>query len=135
MEADALRLPMADGSLDLITTAFGFRNLVNYQAGLVEFYRALGPEGELGILDCSKPGGRMGQLYGFYFRHVLPVVGARISGDAGAYGYLPDSVERFPAPAVLLEMMREAGFVEVSWTPYSFGIAGLWRGRKPEGSP
>jgi len=130
IEADALRLPMADESLDLITTAFGFRNLVNYQAGLVEFYRALAPGGELGILDCSKPGGVMGKLYALYFRRVLPAVGSWISGDLGAYGYLPDSVERFPAPPVVLDMMRSAGFVEVSWTPYSFGIAGLWRGKK-----
>lgn len=131
VSADALHLPMADASLDLITTAFGFRNLANYQAGLVEFLRVLRPGGELGILDCSKPGGWMGTMFGFYFRRVLPWVGARISGDAGAYGYLPDSVERFPPPPAMMELMRSAGFVEVSWTPYNFGIAGLWRGVKP----
>jgi demethylmenaquinone methyltransferase/2-methoxy-6-polyprenyl-1,4-benzoquinol methylase len=131
VEADALQLLMADGSLDLITTAFGFRNLANYQAGLKEFFRVLAPGGELGILDCSKPGGLVGKLFGFYFRHLLPVIGSRISGDAVAYGYLPSSVEKFPAPPAMLELMRRAGFVEVSWTPYSFGIAGLWRGVKP----
>ena len=131
IEADAMHLPFADGSLDLITTAFGFRNLVNYRAGLVEFLRVLRPGGEVGILDCSKPGGVVGRVFGFYFRYLLPWVGARISGDAGAYGYLPDSVEGFPPPPVMVELMREAGFVEVSWTPYTFGIAGLWRGRKP----
>ena len=131
VEADALRLPMADGSLDLITTAFGFRNLANYQAGLKEFYRVLAPGGELGILDCSKPDGLVGKLFGVYFRYLLPAIGSRISGDAVAYGYLPSSVEKFPAPPAMLELMRRAGFVEVSWTPYSFGIAGLWRGVKP----
>jgi demethylmenaquinone methyltransferase/2-methoxy-6-polyprenyl-1,4-benzoquinol methylase len=130
IEADALRLPFGDGSLDLITTAFGFRNLVNYSAGLVEFFRVLAPGGEVGILDFSEPVGIVGKVFRFYFRHLLPWVGSRISGDSGAYGYLPDSVERFPAPPVMLEMMRSAGFVEVSWTPYSFGIAGLWRGVK-----
>ena len=130
MEADALHLPMADGSLDLITTAFGFRNLANYQAGLEEFFRVLGPGGEAGILDFSEPGGMVGKLYAFYFRRVLPAVGNWFSGDCAAYGYLPESVERFPAPAEMLEMMQKAGFTDVSWTPYSFGIAGLWRGVK-----
>ncbi len=132
VEADALRLPMADGSLDLITTAFGFRNLANYEAGLREFSRVLAPGGELGILDFSEPGGWMGRVFGFYFRHLLPMIGSWISRDSGAYGYLPDSVERFPRPPAMLELMRGAGFVDVSWTPYSFGIAGLWRGVKPE---
>ncbi|MGB6159123.1 MAG: ubiquinone/menaquinone biosynthesis methyltransferase [Acidobacteriaceae bacterium] len=131
VEADALRLPMADGSLDLITTAFGFRNLANYRAGLGEFFRVLTPGGEGGILDFSEPLGMMGTVFRFYFRHLLPAIGSRISGDAVAYGYLPSSVEKFPAPPAMLGLMKSAGFVEVSWTPYTFGIAGLWRGVKP----
>ena len=131
IEVDALHLPMADGALDLITTAFGFRNLANYQAGLEEFFRVLRPGGEVGILDFSEPGGMAGRLYAFYFRRVLPAVGKRLSGHHGAYGYLPESVARFPAPQAMLAMMRQAGFVDVTWTPYSFGIAGLWRGVKP----
>lgn len=129
-EADALRLPLENGSADLITTAFGFRNLANYQKGLAEFFRVLAPGGEVGILDFSEPGGVVGRFYAFYFRRVLPSIGARISGHRSAYTYLPESVERFPAPPAMLERMREAGFAEVSWTPYSFGIAGLWRGVK-----
>ena len=127
---DAMRMPFEDGSLDLITTAFGFRNLPNYRAGLVEFLRVLKPGGEVGILDCSQPGGVMGKVFGFYFRHVLPAIGARISGDAVAYGYLPSSVEGFPPPPAMVELMREAGFVEVEWRPYTFGIAGMWRGKR-----
>ncbi|MGA7885569.1 MAG: ubiquinone/menaquinone biosynthesis methyltransferase [Acidobacteriaceae bacterium] len=130
IEADALHLPMADGSLDLITTAFGFRNLANYQSGLEEFFRVLAPGGEVGILDCSEPDGLVGKLYSFYFRRVLPVVGKWISGDRGAYGYLPESVKRFPRPEAMLAMMRQAGFVDVEWTPFSFGIVGQWRGVK-----
>ncbi|HTV83002.1 MAG TPA: ubiquinone/menaquinone biosynthesis methyltransferase [Acidobacteriaceae bacterium] len=130
MEADALHLPMGDGSLDLITTAFGFRNLANYQAGLVEFFRVLAPGGEVGILDFSEPGGMTGRLYAFYFRRVLPGIGNWLSGDRGAYRYLPESVKRFPRPEAMLAMMRKAGFVDVEWRPYSFGIAGLWRGVK-----
>jgi demethylmenaquinone methyltransferase / 2-methoxy-6-polyprenyl-1,4-benzoquinol methylase len=130
IEADALHLPVRAGSVDLITTAFGFRNLANYGAGLREFYRVLRPGGELGILDFSEPGGSMGRIYKLYFRRLLPWVGSRVSGVAGPYAYLPSSVEKFPAPGEMLERLREVGFREVSWTPYSFGIAGVYRGVK-----
>jgi demethylmenaquinone methyltransferase/2-methoxy-6-polyprenyl-1,4-benzoquinol methylase len=72
----------------------------------------------------------VGRLFRFYFRNVLPWIGGLVSRDGEAYGYLPESVEKFPPPQAMVELMRAAGFVEVSWTPYSFGIAGLWRGRK-----
>jgi demethylmenaquinone methyltransferase / 2-methoxy-6-polyprenyl-1,4-benzoquinol methylase len=130
IEADALHLPLPSNSLNLITTAFGFRNLANYEAGLREFHRVLAPGGELGILDFSEPGGIVGKLYAFYFRRILPAIGARLSGMGSAYAYLPASVEHFPPPKEMLELMRAAGFSQVSWTPYSFGIAGLYRGVK-----
>jgi demethylmenaquinone methyltransferase/2-methoxy-6-polyprenyl-1,4-benzoquinol methylase len=130
LEADALHLPLPAGSIDLLITAFGFRNLANYRAGLEEFYRTLKPSGELGILDFSEPGGLMGKLYAFYFRRVLPAVGSMISGVSGPYRYLPSSVRRFPAPKELLQTMESVGFEQVSWTPYSGGIAGLYRGVK-----
>lgn len=130
VEADALHLPVADRSLDLVVSAFGFRNLSSYQAGLDEFHRALKPGGELGILDFNEPGGLMGKLYALYFRRVLPAIGSAISGVRGPYAYLPASVHQFPQPAQMLGMMRQAGFKDVSWTPYSFGIAGLYRGVK-----
>ncbi len=130
IEADALHLPLPDNRLDLITTAFGFRNLANYQAGLQEFHRVLKPGGELGILDFSEPGGVLGKVYAFYFRRILPAIGARLSGIGSAYNYLPTSVHRFPPPPEMIALMQKAGFTEVSWTPYSFGIAGLYRGVK-----
>ena len=130
VEADALNLPFANGSFNLVTSAFGFRNLANYDAGLSEIARILQPEGECGILDFGEPGGMIGKLYRFYFRSVLPKVGTLISGVKGPYAYLPASVARFPAPSEMLERMRRAGFHEVSWTPYTFGIAGLYRGKK-----
>ena len=130
IEADALHLPLPANSLNLITTAFGFRNLANYEAGLREFHRVLASGGELGILDFSEPGGVVGKLYAFYFRRILPAIGARLSGMGSAYAYLPASVERFPPPRDMLDLMRSVGFAQASWTPYSFGIAGLYRGIK-----
>ncbi len=130
IEADALHMPIADNSVDLITTAFGFRNLANYEAGLREMHRVLRPGGELGILDFSEPEGLLGDLYQFYFRHILPRVGKALSGSAASYAYLPRSVRRFPPPKEMLAMMRICGFPQASWTPYTFGIAGLYRAVK-----
>lgn len=127
LEADALALPLSDSSFDLVVSAFGFRNLANYDAGLREIARVLKPNGELGILDFGQPAGITGKLYQLYFRRVLPRVGTRISGVRGPYEYLPASVERFPAPAEMLQRIEAAGFRNAFWAPYSFGIAGLYR--------
>jgi demethylmenaquinone methyltransferase/2-methoxy-6-polyprenyl-1,4-benzoquinol methylase len=130
IEADALSLPLPDNTLDLLVSAFGFRNLANYDTGLREIVRVLKPQGEVGILDFSEPGGALGKLYGFYFRKVLPRIGTLISGVRGPYEYLPASVQKFPSPQEMLARMEAAGFKDVSWTPYTFGIAGLYRGKK-----
>lgn len=130
VEADALRLPFPGENFDLVTSAFGFRNLADYDAGLREIVRVLRAGGECGILDFGEPSGMAGALYRVYFKQVLPRVGTLISGVRGPYAYLPASVERFPEPAEMLKRMRSAGFSEATWTPYTFGIAGLYRGRK-----
>lgn len=129
VEADALYLPFRELQFDLITAAFGFRNLADYDAGLREIVRLLKPGGECGLLDFGEPQGMMGTIYRIYFKRVLPAVGTLISGVKGPYTYLPASVERFPQPEEMLERMRRAGFREATWTPYTFGIAGLYRGR------
>lgn len=130
IEADALKLPFPTAHFDLVTSAFGFRNLADYDAGLSEIFRVLRAEGECGILDFGEPKGLLGAAYRIYFKQVLPRVGTVISGVRGPYAYLPASVERFPAPEEMLLRMRRAGFGEASWTPYTFGIAGLYRGKK-----
>jgi demethylmenaquinone methyltransferase/2-methoxy-6-polyprenyl-1,4-benzoquinol methylase len=127
IEADALELPFPDQSFDLVTSAFGFRNLADYDAGLREIWRVLKSGGVVGILEFSQPGGLLGKLYKFYFKRILPRIG-RIVSRTAAYSYLPASVERFPSPPQLLERMRAAGFHPVSWTPYTLGIAGLFYG-------
>jgi len=132
VEADALRLPFPDEHFDLVTSAFGFRNLADYDAGLREIARVLRPGGQCGILDFGEPKGIMGSLYRFYFKNVLPRIGTLISGVRGPYAYLPASVERFPAPEEMLARMKQAGFGESSWTPYTMGVAGLYLGVKSE---
>ena len=130
VEADALRLPFSSNQFDLVTAAFGFRNLANYDHGLTEIYRVLNDGGEVGILDFGEPRGLIGSVYRLYFRRVLPAIGTLISGVRGPYAYLPKSVQRFPSPEEMLDRMRAAGFREVSWSPYTFAIAGLYRGKK-----
>lgn len=126
VEADALHLPVRDNSLDLVTTAFGFRNLANYAAGLREFHRVLKPGGRLGILEFSEPGWLIGKAYAVYFRRLLPAIGRAICGKDYPYTYLPASVGSFPPPAEMLEMLRAAGYTDCAWQPYTFGIAGLY---------
>jgi len=113
-EADALRLPFADASFDLVTTAFGFRNLANYEAGLGEFLRVLKPGGSLAILEFTEPApGLLGGAYRFYCQTVLPKIGGWISGDPAAYAYLPKSVSRFFHPPELADLMKKVGYPEV----------------------
>jgi demethylmenaquinone methyltransferase/2-methoxy-6-polyprenyl-1,4-benzoquinol methylase len=130
IEADALSLPFASNSFDLVTSAFGFRNLADYDAGLREIFRVLKSGGQCGILDFGEPKGVVGSFYRFYFRRVLPKIGTLVSGVRGPYSYLPRSVTNFPEPYEMLKRMRAAGFAECGWTAYSFGIAGLYRARK-----
>ncbi len=129
-ESDALRLPVRDASLDLITVAFGFRNLTNYDAGLVEMRRALRPGGMAAILEFSQPPNRaFAALYRFYSRRILPVIGGAISGARDAYTYLPESVRKFPDAPELADRMRTAGFREVRFIRMTFGIVALHLGR------
>jgi len=129
--ADALSLPFADGSFDLVTTAFGFRNLANYESGLREIARVLKPGGELGILECSEPeSGMMAGVFRFYFRRVLPLLGGVISGSREAYSYLPASVMKFPPPAELAALMGRCGFVDVRVMRWNFGSVALHAARR-----
>jgi demethylmenaquinone methyltransferase/2-methoxy-6-polyprenyl-1,4-benzoquinol methylase len=130
LEADALRLPVRDASVDLITMAFGFRNLANYRAGLAELRRVLRPGGALALLEFSQPPNKaFAALYNWYSRQVLPRIGGALSGAPEAYTYLPESVRKFPGAASLAEMMRESGFGSVQWEYLTFGIVALHVGR------
>ncbi|HRJ20253.1 MAG TPA: bifunctional demethylmenaquinone methyltransferase/2-methoxy-6-polyprenyl-1,4-benzoquinol methylase UbiE [Bryobacteraceae bacterium] len=129
INADALAMPFAPASLDLITVAFGFRNFANYRKGLRELRRVLRPGGCLAILEFSQPPNRVfAGLYGFYSRHVLPRIGALLSGEKDAYTYLPESVAKFPGPEELAREMSEAGFATVRFRRLTFGIVALHLG-------
>jgi demethylmenaquinone methyltransferase/2-methoxy-6-polyprenyl-1,4-benzoquinol methylase len=130
-EADALALPLAPESLDLITVAFGFRNLTSYRRGLSELERVLKPGGVLAVLEFSQPTNRLfGALYGFFSTRVLPFVGGLISGSREAYSYLPESIRKFPGPDELARQMRDAGFSSVEFERLTFGAVALHLGRK-----
>jgi len=131
VESDALRLPFADGAFDLVTAAFGFRNLANYEAGLLEIRRVLKTGGTIAILEFTEPKpGWFGDLYRWYFRAILPRIGGLISGDKAAYRYLPKSVARFFQPAELRELMLGNGFEPVEARVWSGGTVALHTGRK-----
>ncbi|HYA97009.1 MAG TPA: ubiquinone/menaquinone biosynthesis methyltransferase, partial [Methylomirabilota bacterium] len=131
LEADALRLPFGDASFEAVASAFGFRNLANYEAGLREMLRVLKPGGTVAILEFAGPvPGLLGRFYQWYFRVVLPRVGRLLSGDRSAYEYLPASISRFFTPEGLAGAMRKAGFEQVRYELW-FGGAALHLGQRP----
>jgi demethylmenaquinone methyltransferase / 2-methoxy-6-polyprenyl-1,4-benzoquinol methylase len=130
-EADALEIPARDGSFDLVTVAFGFRNLADYGKGLREMRRVLGPGGMAAILEFSQPPNPLfSRLYRFYSLHVLPALGGALSGSKDAYSYLPESVRKFPSPDELAGQMRQAGFRNVTYERITGGIVCLHLGRR-----
>ncbi len=127
--ADTMRLPFADQSFDLVTVAFGIRNVADPVAGLAEMRRVTRKGGRVVVLEFCKP--RLpivGPMYLFYFRNVLPRIGGLVSGDASAYRYLPDSVLAFPERAEFLALMEQAGLARPQQRILTGGIAALYRG-------
>ena len=128
---DAVRLPAASSAFDGVLVAFGIRNVADRAGALAEMQRILRPGGRAVILEFSVPGGLFGRFYRMYFEHVLPRIGALVSGDVSAYRYLPASVEQFPQPEAFGDLMRAAGFDDVAFESLTGGIAHLYRGRRP----
>jgi demethylmenaquinone methyltransferase/2-methoxy-6-polyprenyl-1,4-benzoquinol methylase len=130
-EADALALPLADKSLDVITVAFGFRNLANYRSGIEEMLRVLKPGGVAAILEFSQPTNPFfGAVYQFFSTRVLPSVGGMVSGATDAYSYLPESIRKFPGAEELAAQMRGAGFSSVEFERMTGGAVALHLGWK-----
>ena len=131
--ADAQHLPFDDDAFDAATVAFGIRNVHDPMRGLRELARVVRPGGGVYVLEFSKPKAPVvGPLYGLYFRHVLPRIGRMLSPKsrgADAYGYLPESVQRFPDREDFCELLRSAGLVDPRFELLSFGIASLYSAR------
>ncbi len=129
--ADAQQLPLADGSMDGATVAFGIRNVASLDLALREVHRVLAPGGRFVILEFTTPPSFVVRTgYQFYFHRLLPLIGGLISGHRTAYKYLPRSVAHFPAEPELAAHMTAAGFEQVSWTSLSLGIAAIHVGTK-----
>jgi demethylmenaquinone methyltransferase/2-methoxy-6-polyprenyl-1,4-benzoquinol methylase len=129
---DAMSLPLPDASADIVSIAFGIRNVADPSIAIHEFFRILRPGGRLLILEFSLPTNPILRgLYNFYFRKVLPRTATLISGDkTGAYKYLPESVNTFIGREQMMQMMRDVGFAEVKQHPMTFGVSVCYRGVK-----
>jgi demethylmenaquinone methyltransferase / 2-methoxy-6-polyprenyl-1,4-benzoquinol methylase len=132
INGDAQSLPFPDQSADVVSIAFGIRNVAEPAAAIAEFHRVLRPGGRLIILEFSLPTNPvMRGLYNFYFRKILPRTATLISGDkTGAYKYLPESVNTFIGRSQMMDMMTAAGFKEVEQFPMTFGVCICYRGYK-----
>lgn len=129
LSGDSLSMDFSDGTFDVAMSAFGVRNFEDTVAGLREMHRVLRPGGMVMVLEFSKPSWfPMKQIYGFYFRRILPRIGRRVSGDPGAYSYLPESVTTFPDNKAFLELLCEAGFEKVSQKRMTGGIVSIYHG-------
>lgn len=129
--ADCEDLPYADNTFDRISVGFGVRNFEHLELGLSQMYRVLTPGGKLVILELSVPSNAFIRwCYKQYFLKILPAIGGMISGDRGAYEYLPASVLRFPAPDKFISMLNSAGFTTVEHTPLTLGICRMYVAKK-----
>ena len=132
LNADATAIPLADASADVVSIAFGIRNVQEPHKAIAEFYRVLRPGGRVIILEFSQPRNRLIRFFNdLYTARIMPHTATWISGDtSGAYKYLPKSVETFMSREEMMSMMRDSGFVDVTQHPMTFGVAVVYRGYK-----
>jgi demethylmenaquinone methyltransferase/2-methoxy-6-polyprenyl-1,4-benzoquinol methylase len=132
VQADTQRLPFADGQFQIVSAAFGLRNVTDTERGLREMIRVCQADGRVVVLEFSLPGNRLLRgLYTWYFRNVLPRLGQLLARNSqSAYSYLPESVSEFPYGEKLAALMKECGLTKVTFTPLTFGVATLYIGEK-----
>ena len=133
LEADAQSLPLSSDAFQIVSVAFGLRNVADSDRGLAEMVRVAAPGGRVAVLEFSSPTRQpFKAIYGWYFRHVLPRVGQALARNTtAAYEYLPASVGQFPQGEALAERMRAAGLADVRCYPLTLGVATLYVGKKP----
>jgi len=127
---DALALPAEDGRFDAATIAFGMRNLPDYRKGFAEMARVVRPGGKVVCLEIARPRSRLARVMRWWFDRIVPVIG-RVAGQGGAYAYLVRSVQNYPSPERIAEVMREAGLVGIRWSGMSGGIVTIHVGTVP----
>lgn len=127
--ADGMNLPLKNGAVDLVTVAFGLRNMASWPQALKEMLRVLKPGGHLMVLDFSMPKGFMGKLYDFYLGRIMPRVAGWITGQRHAYEYLNQSIRDFPSGDAMVALQKECGFAEVRVRPLTFGVVSLYVAR------
>jgi demethylmenaquinone methyltransferase/2-methoxy-6-polyprenyl-1,4-benzoquinol methylase len=130
--ADALDLPFPDATFDVVTVAFGLRNMADYPAALREMHRVLKPGGRLLILDFSLPDGIFRTPYRLYLHHVLPRMAGILTGQKDAYEYLGGSIEQFPSGKGMTGLLETCGFVETDAAPLTFGVVSIYEGTRPK---
>lgn len=128
--ADAEHLPFTDNHFDVITVGFGVRNFENLEAGLKDMLRVLKPNGDLVIIEFSKPKGVFSYFYKFYFSYVTPTIGKLFSKDHRAYSYLPESVEAFPYGEALCAILSKCGYKDPVAKKLTFGVASIYTATK-----
>jgi demethylmenaquinone methyltransferase / 2-methoxy-6-polyprenyl-1,4-benzoquinol methylase len=128
--ADALQLPFVDGSFDVVTVAFGLRNMADWGRALTEMSRVLRDAGQLLILDFSLPTGALRPLYRFYLHRCLPIFASIVTGQKAAYDYLGGSIEKFPSGTAMLELIERNGFTNAVAAPLTGGIAMIYTAKK-----
>lgn len=128
---DSANLPLESNSFDAVIASFGVRNFENLLNGLTDMFRVMKPGGTCVVLEFSKPKTfPFKQLYNFYFRYILPIVGRMVSKDTAAYTYLPESVQAFPDGNDFLKIYEQAGFKDTKCIPLTFGICSIYVGKK-----
>jgi demethylmenaquinone methyltransferase/2-methoxy-6-polyprenyl-1,4-benzoquinol methylase len=129
---NAMELPADDSAFDAATIAFGMRNLPDYGLGFAEMRRVVRPGGRVVCLEIARPNHLIARLARIWFERIVPWIG-RLAGQGDAYGYLVESVRNYPGPERMAEVMREAGLVDVNWTPMTLGMVTIHVGRRPPG--
>lgn len=129
--ADALHLPFPDAGFDVVTVAFGLRNMADYPAALREMLRVIRPGGRLVILDFSLPAGILRGPYRWYLHHILPHFAGWLTGEKDAYEYLGGSIEQFPSGSGMTALLETCGFAQTSATPLTCGVVTIYEATRP----